>query len=72
MPEITLSSCPSILDVTQPHVYEVLTTFLSEMAEIFPDPVMMLGGDEVGLSCHGTDGKPVTALSPSPIHFVLG
>lgn len=51
MPAITLSSCPSILDVTQPLVYEVLTNFLSEMAAIFPDPVLMLGGDEVGLSC---------------------
>lgn len=47
MPEICLTSCPSILDVTQDKLYDVLTGFLGEMAEIFPDPVMMLGGDEV-------------------------
>ena len=52
MPEICLTSCPSILDVTKEQVYEVLTNFLGEMSEIFTDPVMMLGGDEVGISCH--------------------
>jgi hypothetical protein len=56
MPELCLTSCPSVLDVTNERVYEVLTEFLSEMADIFPDPVLMLGGDEVGLSCH----DPVT------------
>jgi hypothetical protein len=40
MKEICLKSCPSILDVTQDQVYEVLTNFLSEMAEIFTDPVV--------------------------------
>eukprot|EP01051_Picozoa_sp_SAG22_P014711 SAG22_NODE_1825_length_3505_cov_3.818849_4_plen_181_part_00 len=44
MPEICLSSCPSVLDVTQNKTYDVLATFLAEMAEIFPDPVLMLGG----------------------------
>jgi hypothetical protein len=35
--------------VTSDAVYEFLTAFLTEMAQIFVDPVMMLGGDEVGL-----------------------
>ena len=52
MPEICLTSCPSVLDVTQDKTYEVLTNFLGELADVFPDPVLMLGGDEVGLSCH--------------------
>lgn len=49
MPELCLMSCPSVLDVTSDAVYEFLTAFLTEMAQIFVDPVMMLGGDEVGL-----------------------
>ena len=52
MPELTLSICPSVLDVTSDKVYEFLSTFLLEMAEWFPDETMMLGGDEVGLACH--------------------
>jgi hypothetical protein len=35
-------------------------THTGEMADVFPDPVLMLGGDEVGLSCHDPDtGKPM-------------
>ena len=63
MPDICLKSCPSVLDVTQDKVYDVLTTFLGEMADIFPDPVLMLGGDEVGLSCHDADGKAMESTA---------
>jgi len=59
MPEMTLTSCPSILDVSKPEVYKMLIGFLGEMADIFPDPVLMLGGDEVGLSCRDKAGKPL-------------
>ena len=64
MPEICLTSCPSVLDVTQDRTYEVLTNFLGELADIFPDPVLMLGGDEVGLSCHDpTTGKALLSTA---------
>ena len=29
------------------------------MTSIFPDPVLMLGGDEVGLSCTNSSGEPM-------------
>jgi hexosaminidase len=51
MPELTLTSCPGVLDATNDKVYVFLLAFLSEMAGLFPDEVMMLGGDEVGLGC---------------------
>jgi hypothetical protein len=36
--------------------YAFLLEFLTEMGEIFPDPVLMLGGDEVGCSCTNSTG----------------
>ena len=36
MPELCLTSCPSILDVTKDEVYEVLAQFLIEMGKAFP------------------------------------
>ena len=57
MPEITLESCPSVLDVTSNGTYAFLRAFLGEMAALFEDEVMMLGGDEVGTSCHNASGK---------------
>ena len=59
MPELCLTSCPHVLDVTKEEVYAFLTEFLLEMADLFPDPVMMLGGDEVGLSCVNASGDPM-------------
>jgi len=48
MPQLNLSSCSDVLDPTNPEVYAFLATFLQEMAGVFPDPWLMLGGDEVG------------------------
>ena len=53
MPELCLPNCPSVLDVTQDAVYAMLSDFLAEMAEVFVDPVLMLGGDEVAMKCGG-------------------
>ena len=58
MPELTLEACPSVLDVTSNRTYAFLEAFLGEMADLFQDEVLMLGGDEVGTSCHNaTNGK---------------
>ncbi|SDR81202.1 family 20 glycosylhydrolase [Opitutus sp. GAS368] len=35
-----------VLDPTNPRVYEVLDGFLGEMAALFPDPYIHIGGDE--------------------------
>lgn len=48
MPELVLEPCPTVLDVTSDATYEFLAAFLAEVASIFPDEVLMLGGDEVG------------------------
>eukprot|EP01043_Picozoa_sp_COSAG02_P055823 COSAG02_NODE_6534_length_3513_cov_1.982718_4_plen_46_part_00 len=37
MPEICLTSCPSVLDVTKDKTYDVLTNFLGELADIFAE-----------------------------------
>jgi len=39
------------LDPTQPHTYQVLEGFLSEMASLFPDNTLHLGGDEIVFGC---------------------
>merc|ERR1719359_2498797 len=41
----------AVLDPTQKSTYEFLTAFLSEMGEIFTDPYLFLGGDEVDPTC---------------------
>jgi hypothetical protein len=41
--ELCLPSCPFVLDATQDAIYTMLSDFLSEMAEVFVDPVLMLG-----------------------------
>ena len=40
-----------VLDPTNASTYTFLASFLSEMGEIFTDPYLFLGGDEVGPSC---------------------
>jgi len=35
-----------VLDPTNPRTYEILDGFLTEMAALFPDPYMHIGGDE--------------------------
>jgi hexosaminidase len=39
------------LDPTQPHTYEVLEGFLTEMSTLFPDNTLHLGGDEIVFGC---------------------
>ncbi|GMH60643.1 hypothetical protein TrST_g7542 [Triparma strigata] len=52
-PEVTIldGSCSNTLDPTNPYVYTFLHSFLTEMADIFPDANLFLGGDEVDTSC---------------------
>eukprot|EP01079_Euglenida_sp_SAG-EU17-18_P003065 gene3065-3612_t len=53
LPEYNLSLCSDVFDPTNPAPSSFLADFLGEMADIFPDPLLMLGGDEVGF-----DPKP--------------
>ena len=49
--------------------YTFLREFLLEMTSIFPDPVLMLGGDEVGLILTLTlalNLNPNPKLNPNP------
>eukprot|EP00039_Didymoeca_costata_P008872 m.117984 g.117984 ORF g.117984 m.117984 type:complete len:562 (-) comp14267_c0_seq2:2181-3866(-) len=48
MPELNLSSCEDVFNPTHPKLYSFLTEFLNEMGTVFEDPLLMLGGDEVG------------------------
>jgi hexosaminidase len=48
MPELSLSSCSDVFDVTRPELYSFLADFLGEMSTVFTDELLMLGGDEVG------------------------
>jgi hexosaminidase len=48
MPELSLSSCSDVLDPTKDTTYTFLAQFLSEMATVFTDELVYLGGDEVG------------------------
>lgn len=48
MPELSLSSCSDVLDVTKNSTYTFLTEFLLEIASVFEDELIYLGGDEVG------------------------
>jgi hexosaminidase len=51
MPHLVIP-CAGALDPTLDATYSFLRTFLKEMTEeIFPDPYLALGGDEVGYSC---------------------
>ena len=46
----------SMLQRTPSTSYAILLEFFLEMAENFPDPVLMLGGNEAGLSCTNSTG----------------
>ena len=43
--------CPIVLDPTADATYDMLKRFLGEMAGIFSDPWLFLGGDEVDATC---------------------
>jgi hypothetical protein len=47
-PELSLKSCTDVLDPTRNSTYDFLAEFLQEMTTVFEDPLIMLGGDEVG------------------------
>ena len=53
------SACADALDPSRPELYEFLGTFLAEMGDIFIDDYMMLGGDEVDITCY--DNSPSIA-----------
>jgi hypothetical protein len=55
MPQLNLSTCPGVLNPTLPATYEFLLTLLSEVAPIFPEPTIFLGGDEVKYKCFDED-----------------
>lgn len=46
-----IMGCEDVLDPTNDLTYEVLSRFLGEMASIFSEPWMFLGGDEVNYRC---------------------
>ena len=46
-----LMGCADVLDPTKPEVYAFLKAFLGEMAAVFEDEFMFLGGDEVNTTC---------------------
>ena len=50
--------CPNVLDPTADATYAMLKAFLGEMAGIFPEPWLFLGGDEV-------DGASFSARFPA-------
>eukprot|EP01052_Picozoa_sp_SAG31_P020620 SAG31_NODE_1559_length_7882_cov_4.247591_5_plen_403_part_00 len=59
MPELVSSACEEALDVTRPELYTFMKTFLGEMASIFEDKYLFLGGDELATDCF--DDSPTIA-----------
>ena len=59
MPELVSSACSSALDVTRPELYTFMQKFLGEMADIFEEKYLFLGGDELATSCF--DNSPTIA-----------
>lgn len=49
IPDLSTSSCRDVLDVTRNSTYVFLLAFLKEMASVFDDELVYLGGDEVGV-----------------------
>ncbi|WP_460858014.1 family 20 glycosylhydrolase [Rheinheimera gaetbuli] len=47
MPERHWGVHPAVLDPTKPEVYQFIQTLLTEVAAVFPDPYIHIGGDEV-------------------------
>ena len=67
MPE--LMGCEVVLDPTQNSTYTFLRDFLSEMADIFTDEYMFLGGDEVQTSCWDANKRIASWLK---VHHLEG
>jgi hexosaminidase len=64
LPQLVSKSCPDQLDPTKPAVYTFLRRFLGEVVQIFPDPTLFLGGDEVHSACYAVDNE--TTLQDAP------
>jgi hexosaminidase len=61
-PEVMINdnpACTNTMDPTKQTTYDFLKSFLGEMAAIFPDMYVFLGGDEVDQSCFS--GSPTVA-----------
>ena len=56
-PNLSTAGCADVLDPTNDAVYEFLTQFLGEMAGVFPDEYMFLGGDEVQPTCFNASSE---------------
>lgn len=54
-----LMACSNVLDPTSSYTYDFLAAFLGEMAGIFIEPLLFLGGDEVHTACW--DANPAVA-----------
>jgi hexosaminidase len=54
-----IMGCPNVVDPTADALYTTLAGFLGEMAGIFTDAAMFLGGDEVNFKCW--DANPAIA-----------
>jgi N-acetyl-beta-hexosaminidase len=46
-----------VLDPIEDKTYELLTGIFKDMANMFPEKVIMLGGDEVRLDCFSENPK---------------
>lgn len=52
---------PAVMDPTKDAVYDFLTTLITEVASVFPDPYLHIGGDEV-MSEHWLTTPHITAF----------
>jgi hypothetical protein len=59
MPSLVTTACSDALDPTRPELYTFLQAFLGEMASIFQDDYLFLGGDELATDCF--DNSPTVA-----------
>ena len=57
IPNITIPECYGWLDPTNDETYVVIAAFLREIVDIFPDPYLALGGDEVSFAGAATARK---------------
>jgi hexosaminidase len=56
----------SMFDATSEAAYTFLDSFLGEMAALFPDKVVHLGGDEVQISCYNQSASVQAWLAKHP------
>ena len=61
LPELTIAACGGALNPTLEGTYTMLKGLLGEMAALFPDPYLALGGDEVSFADCATADKGVKA-----------